>query len=86
LESAEDCVLLSSVSIAIIAKTDRPAGMPQRPRVDETARIVKDKNGISAAQQEALWGNKAAGHPRRMEDFSEIQNDMDCDRQKVLQL
>jgi hypothetical protein len=31
---------------------------------DETARIVKDKNGISAAQQEALWGNKAAGRPR----------------------
>jgi hypothetical protein len=31
---------------------------------DKTARIVKDKNGISAAQQEALWGNKAAGRPR----------------------
>jgi hypothetical protein len=38
----------------------------------KTVRIVKDKNGISAAQQEALWGNKAAGHPHRVEDFSDF--------------
>jgi hypothetical protein len=36
---------------------------------DKTARIVKDKNGISAAQREALWGNKAAGRPHRVEIF-----------------
>jgi accessory colonization factor AcfC len=39
---------------------------------DKSARIVKDKNGISATQQEALWGNKAAGRPHRVEDFSDF--------------
>jgi accessory colonization factor AcfC len=39
---------------------------------DKSARIVKDKNGISATQQEALWGNKAAGRTHRVEDFSDF--------------
>jgi hypothetical protein len=40
---------------------------------DKTARIVKDKNGISAAQQEALWGNKAAGRPHKRGGFFRFQ-------------